>query len=80
MVATSVASQTIEKNNRKRAEVSGHEFSRAENRKMNFGCPTLAASLFLRLGWDTTNLNRHYIKPLWQTVSERYTPPQPNPG
>jgi len=41
--------------------VTGHDFTRAENtNQWNWalapaGCPTLATSLFLSLGWDTTN-------------------------
>jgi hypothetical protein len=30
------------------------------------GCPTLAVYLFLRLGWDTSNVNR---RPIFHEVS-----------
>ena len=30
------------------------------NRSKNYGCPTLAAYLFLRLGWDSQSI------PVWQ--------------
>jgi hypothetical protein len=52
--------------------VTGHDFSRAGNANgMNgalapakTGCPTLAASLFLRPGWDITSANNpHYSTP-----------------
>ena len=39
--------------------VSGHDYRRAEKAAAFAisGCPTLAAPLFLRLGWDSTIAN-----------------------